>query len=74
MATVFSLKGRALKLDTAADVEPLLNGVDPSTLTEIILEGNTIGVDASKALAKFISQAVNIKVRPDSTQWHPNVL
>lgn len=62
MSTVFSLKGRALKLDTAADVEPLLEGIDPSKLTEIILEGNTIGVDASKALAKFISQAVNLKV------------
>ena len=70
MTTAFSLKGRALKLDTAADVEPLINGVDPSTLTEIILEGNTIGVDASKALAKFISQAVNIKVCPNSIQVH----
>ncbi|KAF6755894.1 ran GTPase activating protein 1 [Ephemerocybe angulata] len=62
MATVFSLKGRGLKLDTAADVEPLINGVDPSKLEEIHLEGNTIGVDASQALAAFISQATNIKI------------
>ena len=62
--TVFSLKGKGLKLDTRADIQPYLKEVDPTTLEEIHLEGNTLGVDASQALGEFISQAKKLKVCP----------
>ena len=53
---VFSLKGRALKLDTAADLEKHIQPLkDSTTLTEIHLEGNTLGVGASTALADIIA-------------------
>ncbi|RXW25333.1 hypothetical protein EST38_g531 [Candolleomyces aberdarensis] len=60
--TVFSLKGKGLKLDTRADIEPYLKEVDPTALEEIHLEGNTLGVDASQALGEFISQAKKLKI------------
>lgn len=59
---ILTWQGRGLKLDHSADVEKLLDGVDPSLIEEIHLGGNTIGVDASKALAEFLSKAVNLKV------------
>ncbi len=59
----FSLHGKSLKLDTKADIEPHLQGVDPTLIEEIHLGGNTLGVDASIALAEFLSIATNIKVR-----------
>lgn len=59
---IISIRGRGLKLDTSADIEPFLT-VDPSTVEEIHLSGNTIGVDASEALAKFLSKATSLKVR-----------
>ncbi|KAK7469021.1 Ran GAP Rna1 [Stygiomarasmius scandens] len=60
--TVFSLKGRGLKLNTREDIAPLLAEVDPTKLEEIHFGGNTIGVDASLALAEFLQKAVNIKI------------
>jgi Ran GTPase-activating protein 1 len=60
--TIFSLKGRGLKLNTREDIVPLLTGIDPAKLEEIHFGGNTIGVDASLALAEFLQKAVNLKV------------
>lgn len=60
---IFSLQARGLKLDTAADIDPLLNDVDPTTIEEIHLCGNTIGVDASEALAKFLQKTQVLKVQ-----------
>ncbi|KAF2773448.1 RNI-like protein [Teratosphaeria nubilosa] len=52
---VFSLKGQALKLDTAADVQkhagPLVSNPD---VEEVNFEGNTIGVEAAQELAKIL--------------------
>ena len=62
MSHIFSLKGKALKLDTRDDMEKHLKGVDASAITEIHLEGNTIGVDASEALAEWMAGAKNLKV------------
>jgi Ran GTPase-activating protein 1 len=62
MAHIFSLKGKALKLDTREDMEKHLAGVDPAIIEEIHLEGNTIGVDASKALADWMAKASKLKV------------
>lgn len=55
MSKVFSLRGRALKLDTAADLEKHIQPlVDSSDVEEVHIEGNTIGVEASQALAKIL--------------------
>lgn len=59
---ILSLNGKGLKLDTRADVEPWIKGIDPTTIEEIHLGGNTIGVDASTALAEFLAKATNLKV------------
>ncbi|TFK73636.1 RNI-like protein [Pluteus cervinus] len=59
---IFTLHGKGLKLDIKADIEPHLKGVDPTLIEEIHFGGNTLGVDASTALAEFLSKATNIKV------------
>lgn len=60
---VFDIRGRSLKLDSAEDVSPLLEGHDPTIIEEIYLGGNTIGVDASKAFAAFIDKIQGLRVR-----------
>ena len=63
MAKIFSLKGQALKLDTAADldkhIEPLRSSTD---VEEVHVEGNTIGVEASEALAKILETKQSLKI------------
>ena len=60
--TILTLHGRGLKLDTRDDIEQHLKDVDPTIIEEIHLNGNTIGVDASKALAEFLSKTQVLKV------------
>ncbi len=74
MANILSLHGQGLKLDSRADIEPLLAGVDATKIEEIHLGGNTIGVDASVALAEFLSKATNLKVRATRKFCHSPVL
>lgn len=59
---VLSLLDKGLKLDSRADIEPHLADVDPTTLEEIHFGGNTIGVDASLALAEFLKKTQILKV------------
>jgi Ran GTPase-activating protein 1 len=59
---ILSLLDKGLKLDTRADIEPYVANVDPTTLEEIHLGGNTIGVDASLALAEFLQKTQVLKV------------
>lgn len=59
---VFDIRGRSLKLESAEDVSPLLEGHDPTIIEEIYLGGNTIGVDASKAFAAFIDKTQTLRV------------
>lgn len=66
-AKILSLDGRGLKLDTKFDLEPHLAGVDPKTLEEIHFGGNTIGVDASLALADFLKKTQVLKVCQKAT-------
>ncbi|KAI9760731.1 MAG: hypothetical protein M4579_001469 [Chaenotheca gracillima] len=62
-ASVFSLEGKGLKLDTAADVEPHIKALrENSTVTEIRLGGNTLGVEASKALADVLETKTTLQV------------
>lgn len=60
---VFSLEGKGLKLDSAADIEahisPLLESTD---YTEVRLGGNTFGVPASERLASALSAQKNLQV------------
>jgi len=61
---IFSLANQSLKLDTAASVEPyiapLLNSTTP--ITEIRLNGNTLGVPASEALAAVLSSQKSLQI------------
>ncbi|KAI6007073.1 hypothetical protein EDD15DRAFT_21381 [Pisolithus albus] len=59
---VFDIRGQSLKLETEADVEPLLDGYDPKFIEEIYLGGNTIGVGASKAFAAFIDKTESLSI------------
>ncbi|EGN98496.1 hypothetical protein SERLA73DRAFT_12877, partial [Serpula lacrymans var. lacrymans S7.3] len=61
-STILSLHGKGLKLDTRADIEPWIKDVDPAVIEGIHLGGNTIGVDASKALAEFLEKTSVLKV------------
>jgi Ran GTPase-activating protein 1 len=59
---ILSLQGKSLKLNTRADIEPWLRDADPTIIEEIHLGGNTIGVDAAKALAEFLEKTTVLKV------------
>lgn len=55
---LFTLESRSLKLDTAADLTPHLTPLTsspPNTITEIRLNGNTLGVPAAQSLAQNLS-------------------
>jgi Ran GTPase-activating protein 1 len=60
--TILTLGGKGLKLDTRDDIDQHLKDFDPTIIEEIHLNGNTIGVDASKALAEFLSKTRVLKV------------
>ncbi|KAF8195408.1 hypothetical protein BJ912DRAFT_1056657 [Pholiota molesta] len=64
-STIFTLHGKGLKLDTRADIEPYLKDVDPTIIEEIHFGGNTIGVEASEALAEFLSRLLCSKCVAD---------
>ncbi|KAJ9646573.1 Ran GAP Rna1 [Coniosporium tulheliwenetii] len=62
---VFSLEGKGLKLDTAADIEPHIKElVDNPDVEEVRFQGNTLGVEASEALAKVLE--TKKKLQPSS--------
>ncbi|KAJ6461993.1 hypothetical protein C8R47DRAFT_1327265 [Mycena vitilis] len=59
---VFSLEGKGLKLNSRADIEPWLAHADPTKIEEIHFGGNTLGVDASLALAEFLAKTTVLKI------------
>lgn len=60
---VFSLEGKGLKLDTAGDVEPHIKALrDNVDVEEVHLQGNTLGIGASEALAKVLGTKKNLQV------------
>lgn len=61
---VLSIHGRGLKLDTKADLELYINGIDASKVEEVHFGGNTIGVEAAKYLAEWLSGAKSLQVIP----------
>lgn len=68
---VFSIEGKSLKLDTAADIEPHLEDLIASTdVEEARFQGNTLGVEACEALAKVLETKTTLKVasyQPEET-------
>uniref|UniRef100_A0A060T6X8 ARAD1C17160p n=1 Tax=Blastobotrys adeninivorans TaxID=409370 RepID=A0A060T6X8_BLAAD len=57
----FSLEGKALKLDTEADIAPHLEGLT-TDVTKVVFKGNTIGVEASQALADKLKTLKDLEV------------
>ncbi|KAJ8297852.1 hypothetical protein KUTeg_024383 [Tegillarca granosa] len=52
-----SFKGRGLKLNTAADAEPIIKEIEKcTTMTALRMEGNTLGVDAAEAISKSLQK------------------
>lgn len=60
---ILDIRGKQLKLETAADVAPFTTDVDPTKLTAIHLGGNSIGVEAAKAFGQFLETADVLQVR-----------
>lgn len=59
---IFSLRGRALKLDTAEDLAPHIQPLlDSTSLEEVHLEGNTLGVSACERLASILATKTTLK-------------
>jgi len=64
MSKIFSLEGKALKLETADDIEPYIKELKENPdVEEILLQGNTLGVEAIKTLADDLKDKKNLKVR-----------
>lgn len=60
---VFSLEGQGLKLTTAADIEPHIKALqDNDHVEEVRFLGNTLGIEASEALAKVLQTKKTLKV------------
>lgn len=60
---VFSLEGRALKLDTAADIEAHIAPLRASQdVEEVRILGNTLGVEACKLLGEVLATKETLKV------------
>jgi len=63
-AKIFSIEGKGLRLDSAADVEPHIKALRENTeVEEIRLGGNTLGVEACEALAKVLETKTTLQVQ-----------
>ena len=60
----FSIHGRGLKLTTRDDIEPHLKTLrEMKDVEEVHFGGNTLGVEASEALAEVLVGLKSLKVR-----------
>ncbi|KAI9701912.1 MAG: hypothetical protein M1836_001256 [Candelina mexicana] len=60
---LFSLEGQSLKLDNASDIEPHIASLRTNNaIQEIRLGGNTLGVEACKALAEVLGTKKNLQI------------
>ncbi|CZT42242.1 probable ran GTPase activating protein 1 [Rhynchosporium secalis] len=59
---LFSLEGKGLKLDSAADVEAHIKGLRVNDIEEIRLQGNTLGVEACKVLGEVLQTKKNLQI------------
>lgn len=61
--TVFSIVGKGLKLNTAADVQEFVDTINQMDNLQVIkLSGNTIGVEAGQALGEALKTKTHLKV------------
>ncbi|RIA93688.1 Ran GTPase activator [Glomus cerebriforme] len=62
-ANVFSIEGKGLKLDTAEDVQDFVNSIlEIENLEQVILSGNTFGVEAAQAIAGALKGKDTIRI------------
>jgi Ran GTPase-activating protein 1 len=62
-STVFSLEGKGLKLDTAADIEPHIAALRVmNDVTEVRFLGNTLGTEACDALADVLATKKSLQI------------
>jgi Ran GTPase-activating protein 1 len=60
---IFSLEGKGLKLDTAADVEVHIKPLrEMGDVEEVRFLGNTLGVEACKLLGGVLETKKNLRV------------
>ncbi|KAH7370633.1 putative Ran GTPase-activating protein 1 [Rhexocercosporidium sp. MPI-PUGE-AT-0058] len=59
---LFSLEGKGLKLDTAADVEAHIKPLRENDVEEVRFLGNTLGVEACKVLGEVLQTKKNLQV------------
>lgn len=70
----FSLLGKGLKLDNAADIEPHIQALkDDADVTEVQFTGNTLGVGASEALAKVLETKTKLQVCDLTTRSYGHI-
>jgi Ran GTPase-activating protein 1 len=63
LTRIFSLEGRGLKLDTAADLEPHIEALKAmQDVEEVRLLGNTLGVEACRALGEVLETKKTLQV------------
>jgi Ran GTPase-activating protein 1 len=61
---IFSLEGKGLKLDTAADVEAHIKPLrEMEDVEEVRFPGNTLGVEACKVLGEVLETKKSLQVR-----------
>lgn len=60
---LFSLEGRGLKLDTAADVEGHIKALRENDIEEVRFQGNTLGVEACRVLGEVLGTKKNLQVK-----------
>jgi len=75
---IFSLEGRGLKLDTAADIEPHIASLKANEhVEEVWFNGNTLGIGACEALADALKNKKYLKVpiplNPPLSTSSPNI-
>lgn len=60
---IFSLEGKGLKLDSAADIDPHIQALkENENVEEVRFLGNTLGIGASEALAKVLESKKKLQV------------
>lgn len=61
---LFSLEGKGLKFDSAADLEAHIADLRSTDVEEVKMLGNTFGVEACKLLGEVLSTKKNLQVCP----------
>ncbi|ATZ47002.1 Bcrna1 [Botrytis cinerea B05.10] len=60
---IFSLEGKGLKLDSAADVEPHIKTLrEMKDVEEVRFLGNTLGVEACRVIGEVLGEKTNLKI------------